>query len=120
MYFWMVAEETFPAVDTKNDRVHIEANKRGLQRSYSKRGRDPASLGPIGGRHGAVQETGGALPEAENKDGLSRSYGDQAVILKDWGRLEEALDLFKKQETLCLEGGNRSMLAHCYWMWSLL
>jgi hypothetical protein len=76
----MVAEETFPAVDTKNDRVHIEANKRGLQ----------------------------------------RSYGKQAVILQAWGRLEDAMALFKKQETLCLEGGNRSMLAHCYWMWGLL
>jgi hypothetical protein len=56
------------------------------------------------------------LPEAENKDGLSRSYGDQAVILKDWGRLEEALDLFKKQETLCLEGRKpEHAVAHCYW-----
>ena len=24
MYLWMVWLETFPAVDTKNDRVHIE------------------------------------------------------------------------------------------------
>ena len=30
MYFWMVAEETFPAVDTKNDRVHIDGIRRRL------------------------------------------------------------------------------------------
>jgi len=28
MYFWMVAEETFSAVDTKNDRVHIDGIRR--------------------------------------------------------------------------------------------
>jgi len=28
MYFWMVSDETFPAVDTKNDRVHMEGIRR--------------------------------------------------------------------------------------------
>jgi tetratricopeptide (TPR) repeat protein len=117
----MVAEETFPAVDTKNDRVHIEANKRGLQRSY---GNQAVILQAWGRLEDAMalfkKQEELCLKLAENKDGLLRSYGDQAVTLKDWGRLEEALDLFKEQETLCLEGGNRSMLAHCYWMWGLL
>ena len=48
------------------------------------------------------------------------SYGNQAVILQDWGRLEEALALLKKEEALCLELGNRSGLAYCYWNWGLL
>jgi hypothetical protein len=42
------------------------------------------------------------------------------VILKAWGRLEEAMALHKKQEALCVELGNRSGLAYCYWNWGLL
>src|SRR5271166_7069797 len=34
------------------------------------------------------------------------------------GRLEEAMVLLKKQEVLCLELGNRSGLAYCYWYWA--
>jgi hypothetical protein len=40
--------------------------------------------------------------------------------LRDWGRLEEAFELLKKQETLCLELGKRSSLAYCYCNWGLL
>jgi len=31
MYFWIAAEETFPAVDTKNERVHME----GIRRNFA-------------------------------------------------------------------------------------
>jgi tetratricopeptide (TPR) repeat protein len=55
-----------------------------------------------------------------NKDGLSASYGNQALILQAWGRLEEALALHKKQEAICLELGNKNGLAYCYWQWGLL
>ena len=56
-----------------------------------------------------------------NKRSLLASYGNQAVILlQDWGRVEEALELLKKQEALCLELGNRRGLAYCYWGWGLL
>jgi hypothetical protein len=48
--------------------------------------------------------------ELGNKDGLQASYGNQAGILKAWGRLEEALALLKKQEALCLELGNKDEL----------
>ena len=58
--------------------------------------------------------------ELGNKDGLSRSYGNQALILQAWGRLEDAMALLKKQEALCLELGDRSRLAYCYWIWGLL
>jgi hypothetical protein len=51
---------------------------------------------------------------------LQRSYGNQAVILRAWGRLEEALALHKKKEALCLELGNRKDRAYCYWYWGLL
>jgi tetratricopeptide (TPR) repeat protein len=55
-----------------------------------------------------------------NRDSLQRSYGNQAVILRDWGRLEEAMALHKKQEALCLELGSRLVLGYCYWSWGLL
>lgn len=58
--------------------------------------------------------------ELRNKDGLQASYGNQALILKAWGRLEEALALHKKEEAICLELGNKSGLAYCYWSWGRL
>jgi hypothetical protein len=33
-------------------------------------------------------------------------YAKQALILQAWGRLEEAFELLKKQEALCLELAN--------------
>jgi tetratricopeptide (TPR) repeat protein len=47
----------------------------------------------------------------EAKNVRQASYGNQALILKDWGRLEEALALHKKKEALCLELGNKASLA---------
>jgi hypothetical protein len=41
-------------------------------------------------------------------------------MLKNWGRLEEALALLKKKEVLCLELGNKGSLGYCYWGWGLL
>ena len=42
------------------------------------------------------------------------SYGNQALILKAWGRLEEALALLKNQEEICIELGNKDSLAITY------
>lgn len=56
----------------------------------------------------------------EGKDGLQRTYGNQALILKAWGQLAEALALHKKKEALCLELGNKISLGYCYWSWGLL
>ena len=36
------------------------------------------------------------------------------MILKAWGRLEEALALHKKQEAICLELGNKDGLSKSY------
>ncbi len=52
--------------------------------------------------------------DREAKGALMRSYGNQAVILRAWGRLEEALALHKKQEPICLELGDRVGLYACY------
>jgi len=56
----------------------------------------------------------GKLPHV---DGLQRSYGSQAEILKACGRLEEAVALLKTQKALSLELGNPSGMAYCYWNW---
>jgi tetratricopeptide (TPR) repeat protein len=45
---------------------------------------------------------------------LQRSYGNQALILKAWGRLDEALALLKKGEAICLELGNKDSLQGSY------
>jgi tetratricopeptide (TPR) repeat protein len=58
--------------------------------------------------------------ELGNRDSLQRSYGNQALILKSWGRLEEAMALLRKQEAICEELGNRNGLAYCCWIWGLL
>jgi hypothetical protein len=36
------------------------------------------------------------------------------LILKDWGRLDEAMTLHKKQEAICLELGNQDGLGRSY------
>ncbi len=61
-----------------------------------------------------------AQEDRKAKDSLQRSYGNQALILQAWGRLEEAMALHKKEEALCLELGNKSSLGYCYWQWSHL
>jgi len=52
--------------------------------------------------------------EDEAKWKRQRIYGNQAVILQAWGRLEEALALHKKTEALCLELGNKDGLQRTY------
>jgi tetratricopeptide (TPR) repeat protein len=47
-------------------------------------------------------------------DGLQTSYGNKPGILQAWGRLEDALALLKKQETLCLELGNKDGVQRSY------
>lgn len=46
--------------------------------------------------------------------------GNQALILKAWGRLEEAMALHKQEEAICLELRNKEGLAYCHWSWALL
>ncbi len=55
-----------------------------------------------------------------DKDSLAISYGNQADILRDQGKLDEALELYKKKEALSLELGKRDNLGYCYWGWGRL
>jgi len=49
-----------------------------------------------------------------DRAGLQASYGNQALILKAWGRLEEAMALLKQQEAICTELGDRAGLQRSY------
>ncbi|MDP7556184.1 MAG: tetratricopeptide repeat protein, partial [Nitrospinota bacterium] len=46
-----------------------------------------------------------------NKDGLAVSLGKQAVLLQASGRLEEAMDLRKKEQKICEELKNKDGLS---------
>ncbi len=46
---------------------------------------------------------------------LAASYGNQALILRDWGNLEEALALHKKEQAIKEKLGNRASLAISFW-----
>ena len=52
--------------------------------------------------------------EIGDRDRLGASYGNQALILQAWNRLEEAFELHKKEEALCLELGNKDSLQISY------
>jgi hypothetical protein len=52
--------------------------------------------------------------ELDDKDGLQRSYANQALILRRWERLEEAMALHKREEALCLELGSKDGLQRSY------
>ena len=45
---------------------------------------------------------------------MQLSYGNQALILRAWGRLDEALALHKKEEAICLELGDKDSLQRSY------
>ena len=57
--------------------------------------------------------------ELGNSEGLQRCYGNRAEILRSLGRLEEAIDLLKTQERICLELNDKKSLAYCYFCWGL-
>jgi hypothetical protein len=61
-----------------------------------------------------VQQEEALYLELGNKDGLQVSYGNQAVILQAWDRLEKAFELHKKEEALCLESANKDGLQYSY------
>ena len=51
---------------------------------------------------------------------MQRCYGNQALILIKQGQLVQALALFQKAESICIELGHKSGLGYCYWQWARL
>ena len=65
--------------------------------------------------------------KSEDRVGLANSYCNQALILRDWGHLDDAMALHWKQEAICEELGDRAGLANSYgnqalilWAWGRL
>jgi tetratricopeptide (TPR) repeat protein len=54
------------------------------------------------------------LDSAEAKHGLEKSFGNQALILRDWGRLDDAMAMHKREESLCVELGDDEGLQYSY------
>jgi tetratricopeptide (TPR) repeat protein len=52
--------------------------------------------------------------DREAKASLLHSYGNQALMVQTWGRLDEAMVLYKKVESLCLELGDKAGLQSGY------
>ncbi len=50
-----------------------------------------------------------------NQLDLHTILGNQALILQAWGKLEEAMELHKKQEGTCQQLGDQAGLVICYW-----
>ena len=48
---------------------------------------------------------------------MQRTYGNQALILKDWGRYVEAIQLLQKAEALCRSLNLKRDLGYCNWQW---
>jgi tetratricopeptide (TPR) repeat protein len=55
------------------------------------------------------------LTDTAAQDTLQMNCGNQSVILRAWGRLQEAMDLLKKQEAACRTLGNKQGLRVCFY-----
>jgi len=67
--------------------------------------------GDLDGAMRLHQEEERLCRELGNKDGLSRTLGNQALILKARGDLAGAMALHQEEERLCRELGNKNGLA---------
>jgi tetratricopeptide (TPR) repeat protein len=52
--------------------------------------------------------------------GLQRCYGMQALILRTWNRRDEAMEVLKEQQAICLKLGDKESLQRCYGMQALI
>jgi serine/threonine protein kinase len=60
------------------------------------------------------EEAGEVFQSLGDQAELAGCYGNQAVILKAWGRLEEAMGLLKQQQALSEALGDQAGLQACY------
>ena len=75
-----------------------------------------AEPGPSGRGHEAmpIQKEEAICLELGDRHGLSPCYGNQALLLRGWGRLQEALEMHKKEEQICREFGDKNGLQRSY------
>ena len=65
-------------------------------------------IGHLGESFEICDRMGRAAERRKDNADLQSWLGNQAVILRDWGRLEEALTLHIREEALCLELGDKN------------
>lgn len=69
----------------------------------------------------ALHQQEEAICQALNDSkGLGNTYGNQALILRRWGKPEEAMVLLEKVEVICQERNDRTGLARTYRNQSLI
>lgn len=54
------------------------------------------------------------VEKPDDREYLQIIYGNQALILQAWGRLDEAMKLHKQKELICIELGNKDSLQKSY------
>jgi tetratricopeptide (TPR) repeat protein len=112
---WAACRECLPEVIPVVQHLYEKSENGSRAARLTKRGFETGRrIGELEIALRIVQQEETLCLDLDNKEGLQRSYGNQALILKDWGRLEEAFALLKKQEALCLELGNRDSLQISY------
>ena len=62
----------------------------------------------------AMEVVASAFEEMGDRAGLSRSYGNQALVLRAWGQLAEAMELLKRVEKISAELSDRVSLGQTY------
>ena len=106
-------EEIIPAADSCGKREESGRQTWKLIGSYSTAER----IGETDAAHRILQQEEAFWTERDDREArmrLQRSYGNQAMILYRWGRLEEAMALHKKEEAICMELGDKDGLQASY------
>jgi tetratricopeptide (TPR) repeat protein len=73
-----------------------------------------ARLGRLPEAHEICERMAQEANRRNDKWNLQTWYGNQALILKAWGHLDEAMTLLRKQEAICLELGSQDSLDRSY------
>ncbi|MBM3786518.1 MAG: hypothetical protein FJW30_19340 [Acidobacteria bacterium] len=66
--------------------------------------------GLLGAAHAAMVAAEMRYGRLGNRAGLAVSWGNQALIMRAWGKLDGAMELHKKEEALCEQLGDRAGL----------
>jgi tetratricopeptide (TPR) repeat protein len=71
-------------------------------------------LGRLPEAHEICERMAREASARQEKGALYAWYGNQALILQDWGRLDDAMALYRKVEAICMELGDQDALQTCY------
>jgi tetratricopeptide (TPR) repeat protein len=98
------AREALFTTDARNDDVATLTNQVGLA---------AASVGRMAEAY-EFQRRLGEISSGLSVEWKATALGHQAIILRGWGQIDEAIALFKEEEQLRISSQDRSGLARCY------